>query len=335
MSERKPRMIKVDLAMQLANEGYKFIKLVPLPSQTSSCDQCAHPIANEYWFLNTKRKTYHKLGGTCQFKVYLFEKFGTKISEDRLREGSRLLDIGAILWKIDYENLKGYVERVLKNESVQINLENLPSRSDEELYWKTLKNVYKHAMNLRNKETKDANEKRQRELDKKYAADRAKQDIDFMNLARTPFKDERLEAERRELLKEYLETLVDMKERALSGWDAKERKRAIQLVKIATPSAQVQAKMEQTRAYVMLLEKILLKIAAMTNSDWVKGFSTSIADNHVISRGLSLNQRTKFLQIVNGTYASENGDVLKIIHDPSKKSIESILDDVDKYLIGK
>lgn len=357
------RKISVDLSMQLAKEGFRFLGLEK--QEDSSCDECGHEIVNEFWFMNTKRNTRHKLGGTCQFKVYLFKMF-KNIDKARLQQGSRLLDIGALLWKMDRDKLypftgdakeenESYVMHVIKKDKIPINLKELPTVEYEEWYWKTLKYVYSRAVKLRKfymkleeaeKEEKEAKKaaKADEEARKKYAIELAKSDADFMNLANKNLeKNPSLNDKRMYLLKKYVQVVMEWGTEVESGWTISERDLAKQLAGLREGEVPVD-KERQTRDLVTILEQMLLYISLNDESSWVRGFAKDIAERHIILKGLSVtnsktgqyrnSQRELVERIVNDAYKSPTmSKVLLKMHDPARKSIRSILDDVDTYIL--
>lgn len=263
----KPRKIQVKISMMLAKHGFKAEEMIDAGDRISYCDESGTSIRYQYPFVDLQTGHRYIFGSECAGKPYLFKYF-QNIEKVRLADPkTKLYDIGALFWDIDTKKIWEYLPEAWKTLKIKdplrkpININKLPSISEEIYYYKTLQAMNRIAKNLKKKAIQEKMQKEWREKAKK----RANNDLDFMELEAITLSDYYDKKERKNLLETYIEYLATYPKEP-SGWSVNERNRARELIKISKKGTRKPQEPRKETQETYNIQQILQKIKIDINN---------------------------------------------------------------------
>jgi hypothetical protein len=121
-SKPRKRKIHVEESLRVAKGDFDFIEKVDyLEFGAGTCAE-GHPIRYGYIFESASDGEQVVLGGTCQWKVYLFRQWSNLKAEQITK---KLEDIGRLLWTIDSNALWQEVNEVMARDGADLYGSNL------------------------------------------------------------------------------------------------------------------------------------------------------------------------------------------------------------------
>jgi len=285
--------LNVAASLYAARHGYELVDEIEFEKRVLACAE-GHVIKKGYVFAGEGGKKII-LGGTCQWKVFLFKQW-ENITYEQITDA--LEDIGKMFWTAQRDGLWGDIHAIVKADNIDMDFTRVPPPEKQEWFKATLGSIIKRIV-ARNK----AEAKRkalEAEKEKKMACTQIV-DKDYLMLKSAALTgDARLDSDRTDLLRKF---------ERFRNWSEQQRKYAMVMIRKSGMVNVSSARDNVSKEYSTLIN--LVRGINKESFGFVKEFTDTMLSKKLLN--LSVKQRKIVIDIIT-EYIAKRGISLGFDH---------------------